>query len=408
MKPAGADTVVVRHGDVNQKSGRVQRDMERRLVGNVEALLADRGLDAEVEHRWTRLLVRTPESRVEAATEAVTDAFGVVSASPALVVPAERGAIEDALARAAEAHYDSGAFAVDARRAGDSLPFTSEDIEEFGGRTVWNAVEQRSTSDRTRSDDAVADEFDPEVDLDDPDLTFYVECREEGDAFVFLEKRPGPGGLPLGSQAPVVALVSGGIDSPVAAYEVMKRGAPVVPVYIDLGDYGGPDHEARAMETVRTLAERAPNFDMRVWRVPAGDTVSLLVDELEQGRMLAFRRFMYRVAERIAEREGAYGIVTGEALGQKSSQTARNFGVTSRATDLPVHRPLVSFDKNEITRRARAIGTFSDSTIPAGCNRFAPNQAETNARIEPLRESEPDDLFERAERAAEAAELIDP
>ena len=393
MKPPGADTVVVRHGDVNQKSGRVQRDMERRLVENVEALLDDRGVDAEVEHRWTRPLVRTTESQVDAATDAVTDAFGVVSASPALVVSAEREAIEDALARAAEAHYDGGTFAVDARRAGDSLPFTSEDVEEFGGQAVWNAVEN---------------EFEPEVDLDDPDLTFYVECREEGDAFVFLEKRPGPGGLPLGSQAPVVALISGGIDSPVAAYEVMKRGAPVVPVYIDLGDYGGPDHEARAMETVRTLAERAPKFDMRVWRVPAGDTVSLLVDELEQGRMLAFRRFMYRVGERIAEREGAHGVVTGEALGQKSSQTARNFGVTSRATDLPVHRPLLSLDKNEITRRAREIGTFSDSTIPAGCNRFAPNQAETNARIEPLRESEPDDLFERAERAADAAEPVDP
>ncbi|WP_323190361.1 tRNA sulfurtransferase [Halostella sp. PRR32] len=393
MKPPGADTVVVRYGDINQKSGSVQRDMAGRLVENVEALLSDRDIAAEVEHRWTRPLVHTTESQVEAATDAVSDAFGVVSASPALVVSAERAAIEDALARAAREHYDGGTFAVDARRAGDSLPFTSKDVEEFGGQAVWESVE---------------DEFAPEVDLDDPDLTFFVECRKEGDAFVFLEKRAGPGGLPLGSQAPVVALVSGGIDSPVAAYEVMKRGAPIVPVYVDLGDYGGPDHEARAMETVRTLAERAPNFDFRVRRVPAGDTVSLLVDELEQGRMLAFRRFIYRVAERVAEREGAHGIVTGEALGQKSSQTARNFGVTSRATDLPVHRPLLSLDKNEITERARRIGTFSDSTIPAGCNRFAPDQAETNARIEPLREAEPDDLFERAERAAEASEYVDP
>ncbi|WP_135534434.1 tRNA sulfurtransferase [Halostella pelagica] len=393
MKPPGADTVVVRYGDINQKSGSVQRDMAGRLVENVEALLSDRDIAAEVEHRWTRPLVHTAESQVEAATDAVSDAFGVVSASPALVVSAERAAIEDALARAAREHYDGGTFAVDARRAGDSLPFTSKDVEEFGGQAVWESVE---------------DEFAPEVDLDDPDLTFFVECRKEGDAFVFLEKRAGPGGLPLGSQAPVVALVSGGIDSPVAAYEVMKRGAPIVPVYVDLGDYGGPDHEARAMETVRTLAERAPNFDFRVRRVPAGDTVSLLVDELEQGRMLAFRRFIYRVAERVAEREGAHGIVTGEALGQKSSQTARNFGVTSRATDLPVHRPLLSLDKNEITERARRIGTFSDSTIPAGCNRFAPDQAETNARIEPLREAEPDDLFERAERAAEASEYVDP
>jgi len=393
MHPPRADTVVVRHGDINGKSGGVHRDMERRLVTNIEALLSDRGVDADVEHRWTRPLVHATPDTVEAALEAATDAFGVVSASAALVVPAERDAIIDALARTARERYDGGAFAVDARRAGDSLPFTSEDVETFGGQAVW---------------DAVADEFDPEVDLDDPDLTFYVECREDGDAFVFLEKRPGPGGLPLGSQAPLVALVSGGIDSPVAAYEAMKRGAPVVPVYVDLGDYGGPDHEARAMETVRTLADLAPNFDLRPYRVPAGETVALLADELEQGRMLAFRRFIYRVGEAIAEREGAHGIVTGEAIGQKSSQTARNFGVTSRAVDLPVHRPLLTLDKHDITQRARAIGTFRDSTIPAGCDRFAPDQPETNGRIEPLRRAEPDDLLERAERAAEHAERIDP
>ncbi|WP_135822642.1 tRNA sulfurtransferase [Halostella litorea] len=392
MKPPGADTVVVRHGDVNQKSGSVQRDMERRLVANIEALLADRGVDADVEHRWTRPLVHATPETVEAAADAATDAFGVVSASPALVVPAERDAITDALARTARERYDGGTFAVAARRAGDSLPFTSEDVEEFGGRAVWEAV---------------ADEFDPEVDLDDPDLTFFVECREDGDAFVFLEKRPGPGGLPLGSQAPLVALVSGGIDSPVAAYEAMKRGAPVVPVYVDLGDYGGPDHEARAMETVRTLADLAPNFDLRPYRVDGGDTVSLLAGTMEQGRMLAFRRFLYRVGERIAEMEGAHGLVTGEAIGQKSSQTARNFGVTSRAADLPVHRPLLTLDKQDIVERAREIGTFRDSTIPAGCNRFAPDQAETNARIDPLRRAEPDDLFERAERAAERAERVE-
>jgi thiamine biosynthesis protein ThiI len=327
---------------------------------------------------------------VAAATQAATDAFGVVSASPALVVTAERDAIEDALVRTARECYDGGAFAISARRAADNTPFDSEDVQVFGGDAVWAAVE---------------DEFEPEVDLDDPDLTFYVELRD-GEAFVFLEKHRGPGGLPLGTQQPLVALISGGIDSPVAAFEVMQRGSPIVPVYLDLGDYGGVDHRERAVESVRRLAEYAPNYSFDLHVVPAGETVDLLASTIEAGRMLAFRRYMYRVAEHVAADSDAAGIVTGEAIGQKSSQTTRNLGVTSRAIDLPVHRPLLSVDKQELIERAKDVGTYRSATIPAGCNRFAPDQAETHGDVATVREQEPDDLFARAERDASAAELL--
>jgi thiamine biosynthesis protein ThiI len=251
--------------------------------------------------------------------------------------------------------------------------------------------------------DAVAN---PAVDLDDPDLTFSVEARTD-QAFVFLEKRPGPGGLPLGSQSKVVALVSGGIDSPVAAWEMMKRGSEIVPVYLDLGKYGGPDHEARAVETVRKLAAYAPDRDMRVRKVPAGDDVEMLAEEVGAARMLVFRRYMYRVAEAIARQEGAYGVVTGEAIGQKSSQTTRNLAMTSSAVDLPVYRPLLTMDKHEITEQARAIDTYRDSTIPVGCNRIAPNHPETNASRAVIEAAEPDDLFERADSAAADYTLVD-
>ena len=119
------------------------------------------------------------------------------------------------------------------------------------------------------------------------------------------------------------------------------------------------------------------------------------------------RRFLYRVAEHIAGTVGAHGIVTGEAIGQKSSQTAQNVGVTSRATRLPIHRPLLTRDKQDIVSQARAIGTFDDSTINAGCNRIAPERAETNANLERLLEFEPDDLFERAKTAAAEATVIE-
>lgn len=393
MRPPGADTVLVRHGDIGVKSSKVQSAMERTLRENVETMLASRGIDADVERQWTRILIRTDEASVDAATDAATDVFGVISASPALVVPPTKEAIVDALAEAAAEAYVGGTFAVRARRAGkpDAHPFSSNDLERDGGSAVWNAVEDR---------------FEPTVDLDDPDVTFYVECREN-EAFVFNEKRSGPGGLPLGTQGTVVALISGGIDSPVAAWEMMKRGCEIVPVYLDLGDYGGIDHEARAIETVRSLAKYAPNRDMDVRRVPVGDEMDLLVEEVGKTRMLSYRRFMYRVAEHVARAEGADGIVTGEAIGQKSSQTPANLAVTSRVTDLPIHRPLLTLDKHEISEQARAIGTFTNSTIPAGCNRIAPNYPETNATLDRVLEPEPEELFDLAAVAAERVERVE-
>jgi thiamine biosynthesis protein ThiI len=390
MEPPGADAVVVRYGDMSTKSSRVRRGMEKRLVGNIEALLDDRGVDGTVERRPTRPIVWTDEPT--AAAEVAADAFGVVSASPTKTLPAEREPILDAMAETAATRYDGGSFAVNARRAGDTFPMDSEDLGREGGQAIW---------------DAVADEFEPEVDLDDPDFTVNVEVREDT-AFLYLDRISGPGGLPLGSQRPVVALVSGGIDSPVAAYEMLRKGCPVVPVYVDLGEYGGPDHRARAGETVRTLGEYAPNFREPLRVVPGGETVASLAAELEQGRMLAFRRFCLAVAEEIAFEEGAAGLVTGEAIGQKSSQTTQNLSVTDPITELPVFRPLLTEDKNVITERAREIGTFTDSTIPAGCNRFAPAQAETNARLDRLREQEPADLRERARDAVADLELVEP
>jgi thiamine biosynthesis protein ThiI len=406
MHPPGADTVVVRYGDASVKSGQVQGRMERQLADNLRALLADRDVPGTVERRWARPLIRTEEAHVEAATDAATDAYGVVSASPAVAVTPELEPVVDAVAAAARATYESGTFAVDARRADKDLPFTSEDVAREAGSAVFDAVEQRSTSSPSAASTGAPADIEPEVDLDDPDHTFHVEVRED-EAFVFTEKRPGPGGLPLGSQGRLVALVSGGIDSPVAAYEVMKRGSPVVPVYLDLGAYGGPDHRARAMETVRSLTRFAPDRDWRTWVVPAGDAVDRLVGEMDRGRMLSYRRFMYRVGQAVAERTGAHGIVTGEAVGQKSSQTATNLGVVSRAADLPIHRPLLTMDKPEITERAKEIGTFEDSSIPAGCYRIAPDQVETNADLARLLEHEPDDLFELAADAVERAERVD-
>jgi thiamine biosynthesis protein ThiI len=123
-------------------------------------------------------------------------------------------------------------------------------------------------------------------------------------------------------------------------------------------------------------------------------------------RMLALRRFMLAAAESVAESEAAVGVVTGEAIGQKSSQTSANLAVTDAATTLPVHRPLLTRDKSAITNLAREIGTFDDATVDTGCNRVAPDLPETSASLSAVRAAEPDDLFERARASAAARSVV--
>jgi thiamine biosynthesis protein ThiI len=393
MHPPGAETVLVRYGEIGVKSGQVQARMEQRLAEAIRAAIDARGLDGRVEREHTRLYVHTTGD-IEAVTAAVADTFGVVSASPALSTEPTMAAIRETLATTAVESYEAGTFAVRARRAGDAEahPFDSTDIEDGGGDAVWTAAAEQGV--------------DPEVDLDDPDVTFFVECRPDR-ALVFLETVEGPGGLPLGTQEPLVALVSGGIDSPVAAWLAMKRGCPVYPLYVDLGAYGGVDHRLRAVETASQLARFAPTRDVRPRVAPGGEAVERIVAATDTARMPVWRRFLYRVAERVAAELDAVGIVTGECIGQKSSQTSANLRVASAATTLPVHRPLLSMDKSEITERARAVGTYEESTFDAGCYRLAPDDPATRPSLATVREAEPDGITALAAEAADAVELVE-
>ncbi|WP_251343896.1 tRNA sulfurtransferase [Haloplanus halophilus] len=381
------DAVLVSFGELSTKSSEVRGKMTRRLRDNVAALLDSRGVDATVERTWARLVVDTPDP--ERAARVAADAMGVVWARPSVSVDADPDAVGDALAALARSAPPVDTYAVRARRVGDddAHAFSSRDLERDGGRVVGAVT-------------------DASVDLDDPDRTYHVEVRDDR-AHVAAESVPGPGGLPLGSQAPLVALVSGGHDSPVAAYEAMRRGSPIVPVYVRLGVYGGPDHEARAAATVSRLAAYAPNFDCRLRVVPGGDLAERLVAEVDDTRMLSWRRALLAVGEAVADREGAAGVVTGEVVGQKSSQTAANLAVTDAAVDCPVHRPLLTRDKTDVVEQARTIGTHEDSAIPVGCERLDPDTPATGATLAAVEAAEPDDLLARAAAAVDDLRVVE-
>lgn len=366
--------------------------MEDRLVSNIRVGLDRAGIDANIDLQWSRPFIAVDEGQIARATEVASETFGVVSASPSLCISRDRDEIVSTVAEVATETYERGTFAVRARRADKRLPYTSGDLEREAGSAVFEAVQGQ---------------FDPEVDLDDPDITFHIEVRREH-AYVFTDIVAGVGGLPVGTQAPMVALISGGIDSPVAAYRIMRRGSPIIPVYVDLGTYGGADHQARALEAIARLHSYAGAQREPAYIVPAGDIIERFVAEVDAGRMLLLRRFMFMIAEHIARDVGAVGIVTGEALGQKSSQTATNFEVTGMATELPIHRPLLTMDKVEITDIARDIGTFRSSTVPTGCPTIAPDRVMTKASVADIDQLEPDDFDQLTEMVVERAEVLEP
>ncbi|AEN07138.1 tRNA sulfurtransferase [Halolamina sp.] len=393
MQPLPSDVAVVRFGEIGVKSEKVRGQMLDRLADNVEAVLEDRDISGRVERRWSRILVRAASDGsdfdADAAATAAADTFGVVSTRPAVTVPPERDPIEAAAVDFATAHPEGAPFAVRATRAGpsDAHPFSSQDIEREVGTAVGNATGAP-------------------VDLDDPDVTYRLEIREE-EAFVSAREYDGPGGLPVGTQGTTVLLFSGGLDSPVAAWELCKRGLEVLPVYLDLGAYGGADHLARAEETARVVGRSAPHVDMRLRVVPAGALVEELVAATDATRMLSLRRAMLRTAEAVADDIGAHSLATGESVGQKSSQTGPNLRTTDAAAGRPVYRPLLTRDKPEIVEQAREIGTFVDATMNVGCERVAPDYPETNATVEQVVAAEPDDLLEQAAALAKNRYVVE-
>jgi tRNA uracil 4-sulfurtransferase len=269
-------------------------------------------------------------------------------------------------------------FRVSATRADKRLPFTSPQVEREVGGLIKEAKGWR-------------------VDLDHAALTVHIEMLPDG-AFYFFGKEPGAGGLPTGTSGRVACLLSGGIDSPVAAYRMMRRGCLVL--FIHFHSY--PILSRASQEKVREIAALLTRYQLgsRLVLVPFGDlqqqVVLAVAPEL---RVVIYRRLMLRIAERIARQWRARALVTGEVIGQVASQTLENMTAIAEATTLEVLRPLVGMDKDEITREAQRIGTFPISIIPDQdcCTLFTPRHPATRAR--------PTDVA-RAEQALPIEEMV--
>jgi tRNA uracil 4-sulfurtransferase len=354
----GGETIVlVRFGaELTIKSRRTRGQFLRRLRRNIEDAL-DRGdVRYRIDATWARMFVHAD---TPTALLLLTRVFGVSSVSPVQrVVPAELDAIVDAGAEIFADAVRGRRFAVRARRTGEHA-FTSRDIEvALGARLL---------------------EHSGGVDLDDPEYTAHVEVRER-EAYLFSDRLPGAGGLPLGVEGRAVALLSGGYDSAVAAWLILKRGVELDYVFCNLG---GEAYERAVVQVAKLLADDwSYGANPRLHVVDFAGPLDELRAHVKQSYwQLVLKRLMYRAASRVGEETRAAAIVTGEAVGQVSSQTLLNLRTLEPAAALPMFRPLLGFDKVEIIARARDIGSAGLSEQVREYCAIAPGRPVTAASV---------------------------
>ena len=390
----GCDLILARYGELWLK-GKNRREFERALVRNVKAALRPLG-PSEVQREHGQLVVRS-ERRPEEAARRLGDVFGIASISRA------RAAEEslEAIVAAAQAELDERmealprdrriAFRVSVRRSEKRFPLTSPELERHVAEAVLVPYE-----DRVR------------VDLVHPELVLGINVRPGG-AYVFAERRPGAGGLPVGSLGRAVCLLSGGIDSPVAAWLAMKRGCAVTYVSFHSAPYLGESSKRKIVELVRALSRYQPRSRLVV--VPFTEAQTAIRDRAPEAyRTVLYRRMMQRIGCGVAEREGAGALVTGESLGQVASQTLENLTCIEAASTLPVLRPLISFDKSETIALAQRIGTYGVSIQPEPdcCTVFQPSRPIIRGRLADCERAEQEiDVEGLVRRALEGAEVLD-
>ncbi|MBI2820818.1 MAG: tRNA 4-thiouridine(8) synthase ThiI [Acidobacteria bacterium] len=330
---------------------------ERRLQQNVQQALSD--LQARCERVSGRLLARLPDGASAGDLAArLKTVFGVVYFAEARECGQQIEEIQPLLEE--DFQRDFTTFRIHARRSEKNLPLTSQQINQILGAYVVGRTGKK-------------------VDLTHPDLTFFVELVQ-GRAYVYTDRVEGPHGMPTSTGGKVVAMLSGGIDSPVACYRVMKRGCRLVFVHFHSFPFTTRQSQEKVEQIVRIL-NRYQEKSRVYWVAFAEIQKKIMALAPPEARVLFYRRIMIGIAERIARRERAQALVTGESIGQVASQTLENIRVINEGIGLPVLRPLIGHDKEEIIELARHIGTYSISILPDQdcCSLFVPRHPETRA-----------------------------
>ena len=381
--------LLVRYTEIHLK-GLNRPYFERALVDNMRRSL--HGIPHRIEREHGRIYVRSiAEEDFAEAQDRLTRVFGIHSLSPAVAVDKDWETVVSAAGELMQRRLESGgeaSFKVFARRSDKHYFMNSDEINrELGGRMLERFPQLH-------------------VDVHKPEIKLSVEIRDM--AYIYCDEIPAANGMPTGTAGKASLLISGGIDSPVAGYMMAKRGLTLSAVHF----YSYPYTSERARDKVVELTKLVSRFagEIRLHLVPFTDIQMTIYEKCpEKETTVLMRRLMMRIAQMIAEKEGAMALITGESLGQVASQTLEALCVTNDAVSMPVFRPLIGFDKDEIMDIARRIGTYETSILPYEdcCTVFVPKHPVTKPKLDELRASEAAvDWSEMIAKALENTELM--
>jgi thiamine biosynthesis protein ThiI len=364
-------TVFVGHYSEIGLKGKNRRFFEDKLRKNIRFALRDisKGDELSVELRHKRLSISIENEIDEDAVSAkLKNVFGLVNFSVVKKIPSQSDAIMQTAFELMKGKTFN-TFAVSCKRSDKNYPQTSVEVNVEVGACIVEKMNKK-------------------VDLSHPDVTCYIEIMREN-TFVYVGKQKGAGGLPVDVSGRVLTLMSGGLDSPIAAYYTMKRGARCE--YIHFHSY--PYTSQASIDKVKSLIAVLNNYQFyaKVHMIPFSEAQEEIVLNCpDRMRIVLYRRFMMRIAQKVAEENNINAISTGDSLGQVASQTLANIRAINDVVNLPVLRPLIGLDKNEIMDKAREIGTYSISILPHddACSRFMPKQPVINAKLEDVYQAE--------------------
>ena len=368
--------VLIHYDEIGLKGGNRAR-FEQQLLRNVKELAGEDLKSLRRDYGYIVGAIR-PGADLASLKRRLELIPGIANFIFAVAVPLELEALKQAaVAVASEASFET--FKIHTRRPNKLFPYDSIEVNRELGAAVLESVGGR-------------------VRLDNPDLTLHVEIGHQ-QAYISVERCRGVGGLPVGTAGKVVALLSGGIDSPVAAYLMMRRGAKVVIVHFQ----NETQVTAEVQNKIRDITEVLARYQgpTKLYVVPFADLqMEIIASVPAKLRMLVYRRFMFRIAEAIARREKARALVVGDNLSQVASQTLENLKVTYQVVGMPVLAPLIGFNKNETVEWAKRIATFEISIRPYGdcCTFLVARHPETHAR---------QDVIDQVESHLEVQRLVD-
>ena len=375
------DIILLKLGEIVLK-GLNRKSFEQKLMSNVRRRLEPIG-KFRVYCLQSTVYVEAQEdgADMDAAFAALKKVFGVIKLSRAAACEKDRDAIAAlAIEYLREDMERVRSFKVESKRSDKGFPLTSIQLSQYVGGLLAEAYPN------------------VQVDVHEPELTVHLEVRDLA-AYVHATPVPGAGGMPVGSNGVAVTLLSGGIDSPVSTYMIAKRGVRLIPVHFFSFPYTSQQAKDKVVELGRQLTEYCGRMTLEV--VPFTHIQEEIRDKCpEEYFTLIMRRFMMRIAKRIADANGAKAVVTGENLGQVASQTMEAMASTQAVIDMPVLQPLIGMDKEEIVTLARKIGTFETSILPYEdcCTVFTPRHPRTHPKLKDV---------EAAESALDIAALVD-